>query len=260
MKQKFALILMVVVLVTLACQSSTPTAVFTSAPAEKAAQPTHTLAPTDTPGPTNTSAPTNTPAPTRTPRPTSTPKPTLTPTPVPSPLEFTGSGDQIVEVDKGDWPGTIHCVYNGGSNFVVINHDADGNTIDLLVNTIGKYEGTRILDGREGDHTTRLEVKASGDWAITIYPLAPEYVRTMTVPGTYSSTGDDVVVLTGGTPDLATFDHQGTSNFVVMAYGTGVDLLVNEIGNYHGQVIIPKDTVLFEVRADGTWTAEVTAK
>ena len=261
MKHKPIFLLMIFVLVTWACQSTSPTAIFTPEGAPIASGPKDTAIPSDTREPTFTPSPTKTPAPTNTPRPTRTPKPTLTPTPVPQLIELSGTGDMIVDVNKGDWPGTIHCVYNGQSNFVVINYDADGNYLDLLVNTIGRYDGTRLIDIKTREHTARLEVQASGGWIITIYPLVPEYVQMMNIPGTYSGIGDNVVVLVGGTPDVGTFDHQGDSNFVVISYGTeGSDLLVNDIGNYHGQAIVPKGTVLFEIQADGAWTIDVTSK
>ena len=262
MKQKFVFILIIVVLVTLACQSSTSTAVFTQKSIIRITTPEVTAefpvqlakAPTDTPGPTDT------PAPTRTPRPTSTKKPTLTATPVPQPIELTGTGDRIVDLERETWPGIAHITHSGNGNFAVINYDAQGEYLGLLVNTIGNYEGKRLIDIKNNEYTSRFEVKADGNWTITIYPLLPEYVTYMDVPGTYSGTGDDVIAL-HGSPDIATFNYLGDGNFAVIGYSSeDWDLLVNEIGPYNGQAIVPNGTVLLEVTADDPWTMEITSR
>jgi hypothetical protein len=53
----------------------------------------------------------------------------------------------------------------------------------------------------------------------------------------------------------ATLQHTGTSNFVVYAYtSSGAELLVDEIGAYNGEVLLPAGTLLLEVTADGAWT------
>jgi hypothetical protein len=49
--------------------------------------------------------------------------------------------------------------------------------------------------------------------------------------------------------------HRGSSNFFVHAYtADSAELLVNEIGNFSGEVLIPDGTLLLTVGADGTWT------
>jgi hypothetical protein len=50
--------------------------------------------------------------------------------------------------------------------------------------------------------------------------------------------------------------HSGSSNFAVKAYGDSSRLLVNEIGKYSGETLLPSGTVLLEVEADGNWTLE----
>lgn len=40
-----------------------------------------------------------------------------------------------------------------------------------------------------------------------------------------------------------------------MAYASGgTDLLVNEIGNYSGETLLPDGTLVLEITADGAWT------
>lgn len=65
-----------------------------------------------------------------------------------------------------------------------------------------------------------------------------------------------MIQLTTPTSDLttATITHRGDANFVVWAYGSGRDLLVNEIGRYDEESLVPDGTFLFEIKADGACT------
>ncbi len=58
---------------------------------------------------------------------------------------------------------------------------------------------------------------------------------------------------------VASFTHDGRSNFVVKAVGgSRDDLLINEIGRYDGQrPILSRDPVMFDIEADGNWTIRV---
>jgi hypothetical protein len=52
--------------------------------------------------------------------------------------------------------------------------------------------------------------------------------------------------------------HRGSSNFVVRAYGDSQELLINEIGKYSGEILIPSGTLALEIEADGPWTVQRT--
>lgn len=74
----------------------------------------------------------------------------------------------------------------------------------------------------------------------------------------YTGSGDSIlqIELPGG-PDsvgIATITHSGRSNFSIWSYGEGSDLLVNEIGNYTGQVRWQAGLALIEIGADGSWS------
>jgi hypothetical protein len=223
--------------------------------------PTITLTPTTTPTITSTPEPTPTitPEPTDTPVPTDTPIPTLTPTPVPEPIVLSGTGDSVVDFEKDNNPAILKVKHEGTSNFSIVNYGVDGERYSLLVNKIGEYEGTLLLDVLDNEHTGRFEITArAGSWEIVILPLTPEYVELITVPGTYENCGDDVFFIIGDVrPDTATIDHDGSSNFVVRALDTRRRLLVNEIGSYHGTVLLQPDTFSIEVFADGCWAIQV---
>ncbi|MGA9347980.1 MAG: hypothetical protein WBW48_04155 [Anaerolineae bacterium] len=228
-------------------------------------KPTPTLKPLPTPTgkpPVPTMRPTPTPKPTKTPvPPTSTPvPPTETPIPQLKPITLTGRGDDVVNVDKPDVPAIARIsTTQSGGNFAVISYDSSGNRIGLLVNKIGSYSGTRPIDFFDDEHTGRFEVKADGSWRIEILPLTS--ARSLSVPGRISGTGDDVIILRGSTPGVATISHRGDSNFAVIAYGTlGRDLLVNEIGSYDGKVIVSDYAIALEMVADGNWSVDISSK
>ena len=218
---------------------------------------TPTLVPTNTLPP----EPTGTPLPTDTPTPTDTPLPTLTPTPLPEPIILSGSGDSVVDLSKWDGPAILHVAHSGGGNFALWNNDASGNHIDLLVNTIGSYQGTLPLDFLDREHTTRFEVTAGGAWEIQILPF--DMVRKENIPGIIQGVGDEVIAFTGvASPDLLKADASGASgNFAVFTFGSsGRDLAFNEIAPYTGTVAAARGTHLLVITATGPWSIEVTTR
>lgn len=208
--------------------------------------------PTDTSVPANTSEPTVTPVPTSTPRPTVTRVPTSTPKP-PEPKTYTGVGDDVIQVELPDTLSIAKITYTGGSNFSVFNLDSSFNPLDLLVNTIGSYSGIVALNFSGNGTTAGFEIAASGPWEITLYSLlfAEQFDDSVT------GSGDNVLIYTGASGNVAHITNDGSSNFVVYAYGSRQDLLVNEIGSYDGTVRIQPDTLVFEVRSEGSWTIDV---
>lgn len=199
-----------------------------------------------------------------TPEPTQTPvpEPTQPPTPEPTvaPIILIGSGDSVVDVPEHG-PGVIHIKGNATSRyFSVTSFGANNKQIDLLVNTSDPYDGTRPMDFKQNEKTTRLQVKGEGDWSAEIVPL--KQARTEKIPGSFSGAGDDVVLILGDAkPDLAKIKGNADSRyFGVFAYGKGTDLLVNTSDPYDGTVIVPGDALCLEIRASGQWNVEVTTK
>lgn len=199
--------------------------------------------------------------PTLTPLPTDTPEPTATikPTDSPEPIVLTGSGDSVVNVEKGDYPAIVHITGNSGSRyFGVTSYNSAGEQIDLIVNTTDPYDGVRAIDFLEGDHTVRFQIEAVGEWRIEVLDFLE--ARILTIPGTISGNGDDVILL-DGIPDLATIAGNTESRyFGVIGWGTGGrDLLINETDPYSGTVIVSRDVVFLEIFAEGEWTIEISS-
>lgn len=160
-----------------------------------------------------------------------------------------GNGDDVVtDVMVGDGIYRVHFTHNGRSNFIIKSYDADRNK-DLLVNEIGRYDGSVLLSGTA---PYSFEIDADGAWSYTIERLA----KTSDVA--FSGKGDYVTELSSEAQSgVWKFAHDGSSNFIVRAYTTdGRDLLINEIGAYEGKkmVEVPAGSnIMFEITADGNW-------
>jgi len=186
--------------------------------------------------------------------------PTPSPTPPPEPIVLTGSGDAIVDIEKWPGPALVRISGNsGGRHFAVINHDAAGTYLDLLVNTTAPYEGLRPLDFYDGIQTTRFEVTATGAWQIEVLPLLESATRA-DVPGSISGRGDDVLMLLDAADTAMIRGNAAGRHFAVHSYGVSVDLLVNTTEPYDGQVLIPFGGRVLVVTADGDWEMEFTAR
>lgn len=204
------------------------------------------------------------PEPTPEPTPEDTAEPTLEPTAeAPSdafaPFTLKGRGNKVAKFKiPEDAPAVASITNRGTSNFVLWTVGADGSTNGLLVNEIGNYKGTRLFDVSSGDHSVAFKIESNGSWTIAVEPVTR--ARKWDGATRLSGTGSDVIQLTSPTSGLttATITHKGQSNFAVWAYSSdGRDLLVNEIGRYSGESLLPDGTVLFEIEADGAWTMAV---
>lgn len=197
------------------------------------------------------------------PEPTNTPEPEPTPPPPPDPVLFEGFGDTIVDVEKTDDPMIARISGNDCSgHFAVKNYDENNETLDLLVNITDPYQGVVPIDFFEGEWTKRFEITSSCEWIISLEPIVS--ARFLTIPGSISGTGDDIVVLDvpdGKIPDLVQITGNEISHhFAVKSFGGWGDLLVNTTDPYDGTSILDPETAVFVVTASDDWTIEVTAK
>jgi hypothetical protein len=224
--------------------SPTPSAI-----AEATAAPTAT--PTEVSVESSATAPA-TPAPTAAPTPTATAEPTAKPTPIPPVLKTSGRGDKVVKFAAQDEPTIATITNKGGTNFAVISY-AGSAYGDLLVNEIGAYKGTVYIE----PGINRLKVTSSSSWTIVVRPI--NQARHWDGTSKLSGTGDSVVWLTGASSGITTITNKSRSNFAVVAHspeGEYLDLLVNDIGAYHGEVLLPDaDPMVLQVHAvGGTWS------
>lgn len=183
--------------------------------------------------------------------------PSATPTVEIVPIVLNGSGTQVVNVEKPQGAMIARIIGNPDSRyFAVWSYGADGERIDLLVNTTDVYEGIVALDFDSDDHTTRFQVDAEGEWTIEVLPL--EAARVISVPGTIEGSGDEVI-LVQGTPDVATIAGNAEERyFAIWAYGDRRDLLVNTTDLYQGSVIVQRDAIVMAITAEGGWSISIT--
>lgn len=169
-------------------------------------------------------------------------------------MRYSGTGDDVVRITKpggSHEPAIVTATHRGGSNFIVWGLDRDRTRVDLLVNVIGDYDGRTLLD--EMSVSTELEIQADGPWKIEVRPLS----AARRLSGSATGTGDEVLSW-GGSSATATIRHRGESNVIVWSHDPdelwGMNLMVNEIGDYDGTVRVPAGSRIIEVQADGTWS------
>lgn len=176
--------------------------------------------------------------------------------PVAGTSRYTGAGSAVIRITKpgGSMNAAVAALnHTGGGNFIVWSLDANLVRQDLVANEIGQYGGTVLFDegNWSGADTVYLEIKADGPWTISISTVesVPRFDGSFQVLGT----GDAVLYYTGGTRPATIFNN-GSSNFIIWAYGRDeTDLVVNEIGPYSA-VVRMIGPALYEIKSSGTWT------
>jgi hypothetical protein len=118
----------------------------------------------------------------------------------------------------------------------------------------------------ERDTTTEATEPATTE-APTTTTTEPPTTTTAPPPVVYEGTGTQVVEITLPDPEraaIATITHTGGRNFAVWELDANlaqVDLLVNTIGNYSGNVLANATpdvtTTSLEITADGAWRVEL---
>ncbi|SEL06904.1 hypothetical protein [Nonomuraea pusilla] len=186
--------------------------------------------------------------------------PAVTPTPTSSPAEkpktYQGVGAKVVKVKQTEHALLAELTHSGSSNFIVSPVDPGGAEQASIVNEIGRYKGTVLVNEEDGKVLRAFKIQADGPWTLTLKPLALARVWD---GGSIraSGRGDDVIALAPPASGLTTMkvNHSGSHNFIVDSYSeSSRDLLVNEIGSYRGEVLLPDATFLIAVHADGKWS------
>lgn len=73
---------------------------------------------------------------------------------------LSGSGDDVV-VYRGS-ASTLTSTHNGSSNFIIVGYEGDGEYNGLIVNEIGSYSGTDLIDLG----SVIFDIQADGDWTL----------------------------------------------------------------------------------------------
>jgi len=192
---------------------------------------------------------------------TSTPDVQATPEPEPAPevpadIVYSGVGDSVLAIELPDGPGQVAVAtltHDGSSNFAIFTLDDNLAQQDLIVNTIGAYQGTVLFNAGFGGDPSSLEITADGNWTVTMKSVLS--LRQF-AGNSITGTGDDVVLYFGEAAP-ATITHDGSRNFAVWLYGNSTELVVNEIGPYTGTVRWIAGPSVVAVTADGNWGVTV---
>lgn len=243
-----------------------PTATAMAVPTVAAVTP---MLPTPTPVPaTPKPAPTPIPKPAATatiarPQPTNSPvPPTVTPPPAtvtPAPVSFSGKGQQAPPsfgLDEG--LAIFRLKHSGLSNFAVWLLGSEGQKVELLVNTIGGFDGAKAV-GIKQDGKYVMDVQADGSWEVSIEQPRPASATTLpAINGKGQKTSPLFALQSGLT--IFRMTHDGKSNFALWllnAKGQKVELLVNVIGQFNGSKALGVKAAgiyVLDITADGNWT------
>lgn len=183
---------------------------------------------------------------------TTTTEPPTTTTTLPPPVTYSGSGSQVLSIDKPAEVVLATITGSGSSNFAIWALDGSMTQTDLLFNTIGSYAGTVLIDA-DTSGTQALEIESNGPWTIELKVLG----HARTFDSAVDGTGDDVIAYTGPA-GVAQIGHQGTSNFAIWYHhGDGTDLVVNDIGTVSGGYRWADGPGIAEISAEGPWQIAV---
>ena len=168
----------------------------------------------------------------------------------PEPITYTGSGDDYFDISPFDSLYYFQITGNSDArHFSVTGYDSSGDYTELFVNTTDYYTGS-VLDSEQNTRT--LEVKAEGDWTITIVAL---YTAPVVKAGeTYSGIDDAVLLIPLGSSSAVINGNSLARHFAVKTYGSGFDLLVNTVDPYNGTVRVDSDATVIAVTAEGGWS------
>jgi hypothetical protein len=173
-------------------------------------------------------------------------------TPAPGATQFSGIGNDVIDLRGNDLSRTIMVVtHNGVASFELTTLDQDLNQLALVESVVGTVSGTYPLGLDEEATASYLRVDADGEWAIEIKPI--EEARLWQVDS-IAGTGPDVLRFEGGASVLE-YANAGSSNFIVQYLRSpGFDLLVNEIGPISGATTMQSGPGVVIVDAEGDWT------
>ena len=178
------------------------------------------------------------------------PEPTPTPSPAPKPAvehqEYSGDGDDVIDVSITEPAMVTFSCPECTRNTVLKTNGRES----LLVNTIGSYSGSHVINVYDGSITTEFTITARSYWTLTVDDITQAPVFTAAGSG-----AGDTLIWMNSTFSRAQITNDGSSNFIVHCYGSSSSrsLVVNEIGAYSG-VKPMTGPCLVQVESTGNWS------
>lgn len=172
------------------------------------------------------------------------------------PIKLSGRKSKTVKLKIPKDVGAVARITSSGKkDFAVWELDAKGDKPKVLVNRVGAYQGTVLVNLTGG--VRALKVQASGPWSITIKPALD--AKAWDPEKRLKGTGDIVVRISplSEAPIPVQFRHDGTRTFGVWAYGlTGSDELATGMGAATDDLVVPGRSLLVRIEADGPWSID----
>jgi hypothetical protein len=180
-----------------------------------------------------------------------------------APIKKSGKGDQAstkFELQAG--LSTWQITHDGRSNVQISLLKGDGKEVDMPLNEIGRYNGTKVVRvNKAGEYL--LNVKADGKWTVTI-----EQPRPTTAPAkplAHKGKGPSVSPFVTLPKGLNVFKvtHAGDGVFRVKLYdseGKLVEQIAAVIGEYDGSKAITLEEegiYTVGVSANGEWSLKI---
>lgn len=164
---------------------------------------------------------------------------------------ISGTGSETVTFRAPDDLATVlEVTYDGRAAFSVTTLDSDSETIEVLVDTEGPYEGSRAVNLLVGEVISAISIAAEGDWSITATYLGALERSVDEATGS----GDDVVLMDITSPSMA-IRHEGDGAFSIYMWTfDDQGYVVQESGNVDMTTSVPVGSAVIEVEADGDWS------
>ena len=206
----------------------------TTAASEPAGQDSASAAPAQEPTPEETTAATEAPA-------------------AAKPIEYSGRGDKVLRIKKSSsGHQLISFTHSGQSKFIVHEVDAELREVENLVNSVGDYEGTTILNA-SGTATDRIKIQAKGEWTVRLADMA-----TATPIGSSAEGRGDEVLHYRGKGGAIRGKHSGEGEFLVYYHNEGnALLLLAGFGQDLAESSISAGPGFLRIRAAGQWTIKI---
>lgn len=149
------------------------------------------------------------------------------------PVTYKGSGNKVLKINKPEEGVVLMTTTIKGedTNQVIYSLDDALEENSLLVNTIGSYKGTTLLDD-DGSETKRLKVEVEGSWVIVLDPITSARELNDSAKGSK----DDVLLYRSGDAAILNFTSTGgDSNVAYWSTDDGTGLVVNDIGKFKAE-------------------------
>ena len=169
---------------------------------------------------------------------------------------YTGSGDDIVSINQYNQLVVAYIVGNSADDYFAVIPYLDDRRYISIVSTTEPYEGVTILNF-DGDNPNTLEVKAKGNWSITLKSVSTQ--RSFT-GSSITGVGDEVIQFPDNKNNLQILTITGNNRseyFAVIPYdcnGKRRISLVSETEPYSGKVRSSSGACYLEIKAGDEWT------